>query len=814
MDYNTEIRFDPAEVKKPSAGFQPIYSWIWNSPITEDLIIEQIDSMEKIGIRGMYIIPEPPEFRPNYMETYMTPKYLSDEFFDLVKFAVNYASSKEMLVWLYDEGGWPSGSACGKVVEACPDCCSEIIVENEVQIKKDEIYRASKGCLCAFTESLERITAEFAAEDDCKVYEYYIEKQDTKLPCLLKKEAVDTFIDLTHEGYKNALGEQFGKSSPVIFTDEAILNYPYTILDADNFKAKTGYDFYNYLPALFHREAFGDEGEKFRIAYTEYCSDEFAEAYMQRIHEWCAENNILLAGHMDGDHILSDYRRNVGNVLKQLRYMDIPGVDVICNQIYPDSGKNMLFPRLASSAANMTGRYYALTESFAVYGCGLTYDTMRYVINAQTVRGINIINIMSMSSGTEGFICHQFRPNFLLESPMTRFLKDFNEYTARISYMCSVGKPCRTAAVYLPLRDIWAQHPESEKVQEAFYALCGQLEERYTDFDIIDDDFISSAELKGRRFCGGFAEYSIVYVPFCRYMPEHIKDKLSEFTENGGRVITEDSVKFIKNAEPFDEKTAAQNSLIEADDPLKQLRVSKRAVSDGDAVYMIFNEGGTRFVGNVEIKDENSRNIFMLRLNDGELYLYDKNSDLTLESGEACFFICTNKDYPAKTQNPKRMISLQTIQKFNATVVEQFEIDNLKPRLAPRDVYLGEARLGECCREDFSGGIKYECEFELNDADNDLLIDLGSIKYCCTVEVNGREVGSLFAPPFVAEVQAGVAVCGKNHLSVTIYNTAANAYANTNFDNVPPEIRGPYHEKTLELEKQTASLRTRWDVQR
>ena len=69
-------------------------------------------------------------------------------------------------------------------------------------------------------------------------------------------------------------------------------------------------------------------------------------------------------------------------------------------------------------------------------------------------------------------------------------------------------------------------------------------------------------------------------------------------------------------------------------------------------------------------------------------------------------------------------------------MVEQFEIDNLKPRLAPRDVNLGEAGLGECDREDFSGGIKYECDFELNDADNDLLIDLGSIKYSCTVEVN------------------------------------------------------------------------------
>lgn len=795
MNYKAETLFDPAEVKKPSAGLCPIYSWVWNSPITEKLIIEQIDRMEKTGIRAMYIIPEPPEFRPTYMVTYMTPKYLSDEFFDLVRFAVNYAKAKDMLVWLYDEGGWPSGAACGKVVEECPDCCSEIIVENEAKIKKGEVYRASKNSLCAFTNDLERITDGYTADDDCTIYEYCIKKQNMHLPCLLKKEAVDTFIDLTYEGYKNALGEQFGKDCPVIFTDEAILNYPYTILNTDDFKAKTGFDFYEYLPAVFHSEAFGIEGEKFRIAYIDYSGRAFANSYMRRISEWCEENNVMLAGHMDGDHILSDYTRNVGNILKQLRHMDIPGVDVIWNQIYPGSGKNLLFPRMASSAANMTGKYYALSESFAVYGCGLTYDTMRYVINAQAVRGINIINIMSMSSGTEGFICHQFRPNFLLESPITKFLKSFNEYTARISYMCSVGKPCRTVAVYLPLRDIWAQHRESERVQEDFYALCEQLDKKYVDFDIIDDEFINGADLKSGKLCAGFAEYSAVYVPFCKYMPKDTAKKLSEFKESGGIVVSERYSEFFVD------------SLIEADDSLKQLRVSKRVTSDGDSVYMIFNEGTACFSGNIEIKYENKLNVFLLNLYDGELYHSNRKTNLVLESGEACFFLCTDKDYPAKTKNPKSIVSVQEMSEFNATVVEQFEIDNLIPRLVKKDVSLGKVDFAACCREDFSGGVRYECDFELSVNHNDLLIDLGKIKYCCIVEVNGREVGSLFAPPFLAEIPLEALSEGKNYLSVTIYNTAANVYASTDFDDVPLEVRGPYHGRTLEFEKQAARRR-------
>ena len=157
MNYKEETLFNPAEIKTPSVEFYPIYSWVWNSPISKNLIIEQIDIMERNGIRGMYIIPEPPEFRPNSMVTYMTPDYLSDEFFDLVEFSVNYAKTKGMLVWLYDEGGWPSGAACGKVVELHPECCSKIIVESEVEIKAGEMYQPHSDILCAFTESFERI---------------------------------------------------------------------------------------------------------------------------------------------------------------------------------------------------------------------------------------------------------------------------------------------------------------------------------------------------------------------------------------------------------------------------------------------------------------------------------------------------------------------------------------------------------------------------------------------------------------------------------------------------------------------------------
>ena len=79
--YLTEPRkFSPADFAVPDPFYGPVYSWVWNAPVDEQIIHKQIDEMTQAGIRVFYIIPEPPEFRPETMITTMSPKYLSPEF--------------------------------------------------------------------------------------------------------------------------------------------------------------------------------------------------------------------------------------------------------------------------------------------------------------------------------------------------------------------------------------------------------------------------------------------------------------------------------------------------------------------------------------------------------------------------------------------------------------------------------------------------------------------------------------------------------------------------------------------------------------
>lgn len=102
-------------ISDPPSRYSVCYVWAWNAPVTREETEEQIRKMLKAGIRSFCIVPLPKEFRPTSMKTNLEPDYLSEEYFKAVKHAVDFAAQQEMTVWLYDEGGWPSGGACRRV---------------------------------------------------------------------------------------------------------------------------------------------------------------------------------------------------------------------------------------------------------------------------------------------------------------------------------------------------------------------------------------------------------------------------------------------------------------------------------------------------------------------------------------------------------------------------------------------------------------------------------------------------------------------------------------------------------------------------
>ena len=116
------------EFKNPSARFAPGYFWSIDSAMDADMMISQLKDMADKGARSVCMLPIPREFRWN---TDTVPAYLSEEYHKIMK-KVFDASCKMGIHWyLYDEGGWPSGSACGQVWACDPEKYSRSYAEKD-----------------------------------------------------------------------------------------------------------------------------------------------------------------------------------------------------------------------------------------------------------------------------------------------------------------------------------------------------------------------------------------------------------------------------------------------------------------------------------------------------------------------------------------------------------------------------------------------------------------------------------------------------------------------------------------------------------
>ena len=200
MKNNNE--FDINSFISPDISHAPVYVWVWNDVCTREIIDTQLSEMQNLGIRAFYILPEPKEFRPDSMPTNLTPDYLSNEYFKLCDYAFEKAKELGMLCWIYDEGGWPSGGACGKVIKDRPEYSKRVLKAYEHNFSAGDTYKkTSANVIATFVQDKETVSEGYVFTEDTAVTEYVIEKESGNYPDLLNKDATEYFIDITHEKY-------------------------------------------------------------------------------------------------------------------------------------------------------------------------------------------------------------------------------------------------------------------------------------------------------------------------------------------------------------------------------------------------------------------------------------------------------------------------------------------------------------------------------------------------------------------------------------------------------------------------------------
>ncbi|MFZ4696006.1 MAG: hypothetical protein ACOYMV_12850, partial [Verrucomicrobiia bacterium] len=342
-----------------------------------------------------------------------------------------------MKVILYDEGAYPSGSACGAVVAENPDFASRCLGMWDKDFKGPwrGFWRPNTGralldrhvaTVLARVGDRGRIEARTARVLPARAHEIFEvvvprgcwkamsvwdvasgghvrgiypehESQHATAPAsgdILNPEAVACFLRLTHDAFWRHLRRHFGTTILAMFTDEPHplgkgpfrVKHPrtYTGGFVDWIARRWDEDPRAWLPSLWLD--YGEGTEEFRRRYERAVQERLREVFYGAQRRWCERHGIALTGHPAAS-----------DEMRPLHDFHIPGQDMVWRAVLPDSPSALEGPastaaKAATSAARAGGRRRILTELCGAYGWRHSLDELKWLFDWHLVRGNNLLN--------------------------------------------------------------------------------------------------------------------------------------------------------------------------------------------------------------------------------------------------------------------------------------------------------------------------------------------------------------------------------------------------------------------------------------
>ena len=649
MDYQTLT----SRFASPDAAYRPMLFWIWNGDVTREGIDEQLADFAAKGAGGVFLHPMGENFRLADFIQGINPPYLSDEYFDLVRYAAKQARALGLYLWLYDEGGWPSGSAQGKVVEGHPELAGKRLHVHRLRTPDPALPANTIAAVglpeMGVPQPLDLREAAQGLWPHEEILAFTLEPDGYAID-ILSAAAVQRFIEVTHERYATAVGEFFGNTIPGIFTDETSLGgvagsaaVPWTRDLLEGLTTQMGRDARIYLPLLFSPDAVGaDVFNRYseheivaaRCDYYEVLTRRFGDAYWRQITNWCAEHGLIHTGHVGGEDNLPD-NLSFGHFFRTAGVLHAPGVDAIWRQIFPGQD-NFAFPRLAQSSLHQQDAVgcacqrpevapewerLAITETNAVYGFGFHYEQMRWVADYHFQGGINLYGPMATHYTCQGGRLYCTLSHLGPGNPLWPSYKPFAEYIGRMCTVVRHSEEHPAVAIYYPIEALWT----IEGVGEAWRSLkdtsqiLGNLQ---INFDFLNPDLLEHLEAQAGAAVADGLSYRLLIVPATLAMTGPHLAKLQQLAAAGVPVL------FLEHW-PVQAADMGGRALFEQ--ALAKLQASGGKPLDGAALEEQLDR---RHVVDPWLKLADPAPALLMaarELDDGRLYVLTNDSDAVLE---------------------------------------------------------------------------------------------------------------------------------------------------------------------------------------
>ena len=348
----------------------------------------------------------------------------------------------------------------------------------------------------------------------------------------LDPAATAQYLAFTHEQYKKAVGDEFGKTIMGFRGDEpdySISGLPWTPKFFERFTQIKGYDVRPYVATFLQPRGtkLTDAQMRAKADYYDVFSQMFRDGFFKPQGDWCAANHLEYQVHLNHEEMEMDLTRSEGEFLRDMQYVQVPGIDSIWHQIWKDTISD--FPRLAASASHVYGHPRAFTESFAAYRPAPDVDMARYILNEQFVRGVNLVETMYFPASSTD---RAHRSSYMDDPAYPALL----EYVQRMSYLMSMGRPAASVALYLPSSSMWMGDAAADT---AFVSTERMLSERQIDFDIVNDDALAKDLIAGHGTLETASgnSYRAVILPNISLLSQAALDRLHAFANGGGHVL-------------------------------------------------------------------------------------------------------------------------------------------------------------------------------------------------------------------------------------------------------------------------------------
>ncbi len=535
----------------PPADYRTAPFWVWNNDVSKEDIDRTLTEYREKGFGGVFL-------HPRYG---MITEYLSEEWFNLVEYALKKAEELDLNLWIYDENSFPSGFAGGHVPAQMPESNSEGVALQAHFVDK-----------LIIPENLERVIHIFKKEKDSWIditSDFEKEKGKTGEYCLLdlndyesskwfggysyidllKPGVTEKFIEITMPGYEKSIGHEFGKRVPGVFTDEPNTNtrragpIRYTPDLYEQFEKHWGYKLQPHIMSLI--EETGDY-KKIRHNFQSTILQLFIDRWAKPWYAYTEEKNLLWTGHY-WEHGWPSPKEGPDNMAMYAWHQQ-PGIDMLFNaeNERPDQFGNIRNVKELSSVANQFERHRTLSETYGAAGWELTFEDMKRLGDWEYVLGVNFMNQHLSYISLAGDRKHDFPQSFGTHSPYWGVFRYHTDYFARLSLALSSGFQRNKILVIEPTTTAWMyynpvdrENPEMYKVKNQFEPFLVNLEKYQVEYDLGCENIIKNhGKIEGKKFIINKAAYDLVILPpGTENLDKTTYNLLNEFVSKGGKVL-------------------------------------------------------------------------------------------------------------------------------------------------------------------------------------------------------------------------------------------------------------------------------------